>query len=677
MKINKTVLLLALLLNVSACNLQNTETSSSDSKIDDTSGVLSVESSQSDTSQNQTSVDSSVQESTASSESISSGEISSSSDTSSNYSSASSDGSSSSDSSASSSVSGSSSSSSSSSSGFNGGGMDTTKWFNSTIAPNFPSDFYEPVRGKVGEDLKQALHELIDDHDTFGYSSTTDFFKKIDVNPNNSNQLMLFYTGATNLSTSYNKEHVWAKSHGDFGTTSPAGSDLHNLHPCNSNLNSTRGNMDFAEGGDLLSGYHGNNRRDTSSQTFEPSDEFKGDTARTIFYMAVRYEGDKGTNKGEPDLELDSPSSSRYRDFSSGAKGEHGNFDDLYKWATSGQDPVDSYEVNRNNIIYKDYQHNRNPFIDHPEFIEMIYDKEYSGPGALNDNNPYEKVVKTDEQLIDEFIAAVEAIDKVTLDSLPLIEKAETLYADLKSELKSQVADYYEILIAAREEYQALFDKEAVRLTIEAIDAIGEVTLKSKEAIEYAEKLYNALTNEQKALITNYGVLLEARKSFDELKGNSEVLLDESFNKAKNVPTSYNSATIKLSDFEIFFSSCGNFSGEFRFGGSKAATSVPEGINDALNNLSLHYMTIQHDFTKIDSIKLNTGGKYSETNKVFFLLSDDDDSYVVLQEFDEITNATLNCVMDNAKINSGKLTIAVTGAKPRLVLERLTIEGIL
>ena len=283
MKINKTVLLLALLLNVSACNLQNTETSSSDSKIDDTSGVLSVESSQSDTSQNQTSVDSSVQESTASSESISSGEISSSSDTSSNSSSASSDdSSSSSDSSASSSVSSSSSGSSSSSSGSNGG-MDTTKWFNSTIAPNFPSDFYEPVRGKVGEDLKQALHELIDDHDTFGYSSTTDFFKKIDVNPNDNNQLMLFYTGTTNLSTSYNKEHVWAKSHGDFGTTSPAGSDLHNLHPCNSNLNSTRSNMDFAEGGELLSGYHGNNRRDTSRDTFEPSDEFKGDTARTIF----------------------------------------------------------------------------------------------------------------------------------------------------------------------------------------------------------------------------------------------------------------------------------------------------------------------------------------------------------------------------------------------------------
>ncbi len=676
MKINRTVLLLALLLNVGACTLQKSETSSSDSKIDNTSSVSSVQSSQSDTSQNQTSVDSTVQESTPSSESISSGEISSS-DPSSDSSSASSvDSSSSSDSSASSSVSSSSSGSSSSSSGSNGG-MDTTKWFNSTIAPNFPSDFYEPVRGKVGEDLKQALHELIDDHDTFGYSSTTDFFKKIDVNPNNSNQLMLFYTGATNLSTSYNKEHVWAKSHGDFGTTSPAGSDLHNLHPCNSNLNSTRGNMNFAEGGDLLSGYHGNNHRDTSSQTFEPSDEFKGDTARTIFYMAVRYEGDKGTNKGEPDLELNSPSSSRYRDFSSGAKGEHGNFDDLYKWATSGQDPVDSYEVNRNNIIYKDYQHNRNPFIDHPEFIEMIYDKEYSGPGALNDNNPYEKVVKTDEELIDEFIAAVEAIDKVTLDSLPLIEKAEALYADLKSELKSQVADYYKNLVAAREEYQALFDKEAVRLTIEAIDAIGEVTLKSREAIEYAEKLYHSLTNEQKALITNYGVLLEARKRFNELKGNSEVLLDESFSKAKNVPTSYSSVTIKLSDFEIFFSSCGNFSSEFRFGGSKAATSVPEGINDALDNLSLHYMTIQHDFTKIDSIKLNTGEKYSETNKVFFLLSDEDDSYVILQEFDEINSATLNCTMDNAKINSGKLTIVVTGAKPRLVLERLTIEGIL
>ena len=172
-------------------------------------------------------------------------------------------------------------------------------------------------------------------------------------------------------------------------------SDYHNLHGCHVDLNSTRGNLDFGEvdtsksytdmGEDYdwsVSSMRGNlkGRNSKGETVFEPKDEFKGDTARTIFYMAVRYEGDNG----EIDLEVDGTiDQNNFYDFTAGADGLHGNFEDLYEWATSGIDPISDYEMHRNNEIDQNYQRNRNPFIDHPEFIIMIYDKNYNGPGAL------------------------------------------------------------------------------------------------------------------------------------------------------------------------------------------------------------------------------------------------------------------------------------------------------
>ena len=62
-----------------------------------------------------------------------------------------------------------------------------------------------------------------------------------------------------------------------------------------------------------------------------------------------------------------------------------GDFDVLYRWATDASiDPINKFEMVRNNKVDISWQHNRNPFVDHPEFIQMIYDKNYSGPGALN-----------------------------------------------------------------------------------------------------------------------------------------------------------------------------------------------------------------------------------------------------------------------------------------------------
>ena len=250
--------------------------------------------------------------------------------------------------------------------------------------------YYEPIRGLSGLALKEGLHEIIDDHESFSYSSANNSLPVIDADPFESGKVHFIYQSELkNKGTSFNKEHTWAKSHGDFGTREPMGSDLHNLRMCFNNLNSTRSNLDFgtvshSSSTSVVDKYdwaqsdmEGNYR---DSNYFEPQDEWKGDVARIIFYMATRYDGDSG----EVDLEVSGDiDTTRFYDFTSGADGLHGNFANLYEWATSGIDPVDDYEVSRNNVCDQEYQHNRNPFIDHPEFIIMIYDKNYDGPGAL------------------------------------------------------------------------------------------------------------------------------------------------------------------------------------------------------------------------------------------------------------------------------------------------------
>lgn len=244
-------------------------------------------------------------------------------------------------------------------------------------------DYYESVRGLKGQALKDGLNAIIDDHTEYSYDGNDPRFRIIDVDPFNSNNMIFMYEGSLSNTLSYNNEHCWAKSHGNFGTSKGPGSDLHNLRPSDPNLNSTRGNLDFGGVNNFSKTYSwwrpsmdGNK----IGSYFEPKDEFKGDIARIIFYMATRYDG----KNGEVDLEVSGNiDKNLYYDFTSGADGLHGDFAYLYEWATSGIDPVSDYEVNRNNICDQQYQHNRNPFIDHPEFIIMIYDKNYDGPGAL------------------------------------------------------------------------------------------------------------------------------------------------------------------------------------------------------------------------------------------------------------------------------------------------------
>ncbi|MFB7918466.1 endonuclease I family protein [Streptomyces sp. NPDC056061] len=224
--------------------------------------------------------------------------------------------------------------------------------------------YYQDAIGKSGTALKSALHTIISNQTKISYSQVWDAIKDTDQDPANSSNVVLLYSGRSvpknNSGGSvgqWNREHVWAKSHGNFGTATGPGTDVHHLRPEDVQVNSIRGNKDFDNGGSAVSGAPGNY---TDSDSFEPRDAVKGDVARMILYMAVRYEGGDGWADLEPNDRV-----------SNGSAPNIGRLSVLKAW--SQEDPPDAFEKRRNDVIFDKYQHNRNPFIDHPEWVESIW----------------------------------------------------------------------------------------------------------------------------------------------------------------------------------------------------------------------------------------------------------------------------------------------------------------
>ena len=139
--------------------------------------------------------------------------------------------------------------------------------------------------------------------------------------------------------------------------------DIHHLRPADASVNSAKNNRDFDYGIDRYEDGSGWTDCYTDTDIWEPRDEVKGDVARMIFYMATRYEGENG----EVDLEVVdyvNTAGSTYEPY-------YGKLSTLLTWHNI--DPVDNWEIGRNNIIYSSYQGNRNPFIDHPEYVNLIW----------------------------------------------------------------------------------------------------------------------------------------------------------------------------------------------------------------------------------------------------------------------------------------------------------------
>lgn len=219
-------------------------------------------------------------------------------------------------------------------------------------------DYYQGALGKTGEQLKVALHQIISNSDKLTYSQVKEALKTTDQDPNSPANVVLLYSGRSQGGDDgWNREHVWAKSHGDFGTAPGPGTDVHHLRPTDVAVNSERGNKDFDMGGSEVGGAPGNF---TDDDSWEPRNEVKGDVARMILYMAVRYEGDDNFADLEPNDQVDN-----------GKAPFIGRLSVLRQW--SAQDPPDAFEQKRNQVIYDQFQHNRNPFVDHPEWVNEIW----------------------------------------------------------------------------------------------------------------------------------------------------------------------------------------------------------------------------------------------------------------------------------------------------------------
>ncbi|MFO7829493.1 MAG: endonuclease [Bacteroidales bacterium] len=236
---------------------------------------------------------------------------------------------------------------------------------------DIPEGYYNSTEGLQGEELKAALFQIIKNHTDYPYTSsstdTWDILKESDRDPQDTANVILIYTGWSvnaaqeyNSGAGWNREHIWAKSHGFPSESQDAYRDAHHLRPCDISVNSSRGTKDFDNGGEQ---HHEATECYTDADSWEPRDAVKGDVARMMFYMATRYEGENG----DPNLELvdytgtdtDTP--------------YFGKLSTLMEW--NEEDPVDDFERNRNEVVFS-YQGNRNPFVDHPEFVNAIYNPE-------------------------------------------------------------------------------------------------------------------------------------------------------------------------------------------------------------------------------------------------------------------------------------------------------------
>lgn len=255
-----------------------------------------------------------------------------------------------------------------------GGGVLVCLVLAAGLAPaQIPVGYYDSAQGKTGSELRQALHEIINDHVVIGYANATDALRVLDQDPANPANVVTIYSLTSidklNFGTpeGWNREHLWPNSYG-LDSVEPAYSDLFNLRPELWGVNSARGNKLYDASDPLDAGYRSPAHElapltTRDSDSWEPPAAVRGDIARALFYMDVRYEGDR---PNEVDLVL-----TENLTLISSSAAYMGNLNTLLSWHLA--DPVDEAEIQRNDAVYYLYQGNRNPFVDHPEYVTEVF----------------------------------------------------------------------------------------------------------------------------------------------------------------------------------------------------------------------------------------------------------------------------------------------------------------
>ena len=224
------------------------------------------------------------------------------------------------------------------------------------------SDYYYDANNLIGEDLKDELNTILNTGFTpTSYAEAKTHLEIADQSLTDSTKVYNVYNGllvnAVWDSTSWHREHIWPNSRLGMDRVSESNrnqaSDLHNLRAITPSVNSSRSDRFYSDA-------TGENQL-TPDGGYYPGDDHKGDVARIILYMAVMYDFLVLTDDGLED------ESNHYT--MAGAK--MGKLTVLLEWHK--EDPVDDFERSRNQHIYE-AQGNRNPFIDKPEYVHLIWE---------------------------------------------------------------------------------------------------------------------------------------------------------------------------------------------------------------------------------------------------------------------------------------------------------------
>ena len=256
-----------------------------------------------------------------------------------------------------------------------------------------PPNYYDSAYGKSGYELKAALSNIIFDHTELWYGSDSPgglwyAFRTTDVRPDGyvwdiySNCDFIPWddghvAGRGECLGGTQQEHTFCQSWMNYCET-PLYSDMFHMYPVDAWVNGRRNNNPYGEvpddedwttrwfenGARLgYNAYVGENMTSTCGIAYEPADEYKGDIARGFLYIATCYMFADSEFAEEYEMTI----RSQLRPWA---------LDLMLKW--HHQDPVSPKEINRNDLIYSEFQHNRNPFIDYPELADLIFSKDSS-----------------------------------------------------------------------------------------------------------------------------------------------------------------------------------------------------------------------------------------------------------------------------------------------------------
>ena len=408
--------------------------------------------------------------------------------------------------------------------------------------------------------------------------------------------------GITDGGKVWNREHVWAKSHGFNDQSYWAYSDCHHLRASEKIINSSRNNSYFDEvDNPTNSDQYGNK---WTGSVFEPRDEVKGDVARILFYMVTRYHDSTLT------LTLDNSGS-----YASEPK--LGMLDTLVKWHY--EDPVSETEIKRNEVVYS-YQGDRNPYIDHPEFVYFLYQDESEELGITEEN----------------------VLSKVENGNIGGGDIEDNTIADLINDIEE------------------LRNKT--------------ITLEDKTLLDSLQSRYDSLSAADKSKVTNYNLLQQKFDEYYELLG-YRIEIYDLLSKFKGNGTSYvanESQTINGVTF--FVSNYGSNNGnDFILGANDSKYVSPNNKYNVGDWNS--FSVLEFNVNDLSKIEFDIPSKYGTVKNCYLLYSSDDNNYEILDQIDGITNYVGQTVtFDIGESKSGYFVIAIDGSYPRLFISNFTLS---